>query len=201
MGHLETPLSLYMIKDSLLIISIFFGVCLLTFDLWFVSRAMARTAAWCMRRRWLRRTVTRRLASITRLTVGAMWHWWSDSEMKIYCNVLLEKLTYNKVYSTSFLRSLINPTNKSIVKCIKNINHDQGHLCKICICASALLSMEAYMEFTHLTGIGAAALTLVLVEPFLVPNFSCLLRTSRGGLATEFTKAIFTWRPVRETHG
>lgn len=29
-----------------------------------------------------------------------------------------------------------------------------------------------------------------------VPNFSCLLRTSRGGLATELTKAIFACRPV-----
>lgn len=55
------------------------------------------------------------------------------------------------------------------------------------VCPSVLLSMKADVEFTHLTGMGAAALTLVLVEPFLVPNFSCLLRTSRGGLATEFT--------------
>lgn len=48
--------------------------------------------------------------------------------------------------------------------------------------------------FTYLVDGGAA---LVLGEPFLVPNFSCLRRTSRGGLATELTKAILTCRPVK----
>lgn len=33
-------------------------------------------------------------------------------------------------------------------------------------------------------------------EPLVVPNFSCRRRTSRGGLATEFTNAIFTCRPA-----
>lgn len=36
--------------------------------------------------------------------------------------------------------------------------------------------------------------------PAVVPNFSCLRRTSRGGLATEFTYAILTCRPVETKH-
>lgn len=83
--NLETPLTLtWLYKWSLKwwkhhIISLIFS--LLTFDLWLVSRTMASTAAWSMRMRWLRRTAVGRLAIITRLTVGAMWHWWSDSEI------------------------------------------------------------------------------------------------------------------------
>lgn len=34
-------------------------------------------------------------------------------------------------------------------------------------------------------------------KPPVVPNFSCRRRTSRGGLATEFTNAILTCRPAR----
>lgn len=44
---------------------------------------------------------------------------------------------------------------------------------------------------------GAAAVVEAAVdEPLVVPNFSCRRRTSRGGLATEFTNAIFTCRPA-----
>lgn len=49
---------------------------------------------------------------------------------------------------------------------------------------------------THL--IGAAAAVELAVEELVVPNFSCRRRTSRGGLATEFTNAIFTVRPKGE---
>lgn len=33
-------------------------------------------------------------------------------------------------------------------------------------------------------------------KPPVVPNFSCRRRTSRGGFATEFTKAILTCLPA-----
>lgn len=46
-------------------------------------------------------------------------------------------------------------------------------------------------ELTHLADGGAA---LVLKEPSLVPNFSCLRRTSLGGLTAELTYAILTCR-------
>lgn len=49
--------------------------------------------------------------------------------------------------------------------------------------------------------IGAAAAVELAVEVLVVPNFSCRRRTSRGGLATEFTNAILTCRPARKnTH-
>lgn len=44
---------------------------------------------------------------------------------------------------------------------------------------------------------GEAAAVEAVVEPLEVPNFSCRRRTSRGGLATELTNAIFTCRPER----
>jgi len=46
---------------------------------------------------------------------------------------------------------------------------------------------------------GAAAAVELADEPLMVPNFSCRRRTSRGGLATEFTNAILTWRPADAT--
>lgn len=57
------------------------------------------------------------------------------------------------------------------------------------------LSFSLILFCTHL--IGAAAAVELAVEPLVVPNFSCRRRTSRGGLAAEFTYAILTWRPVR----
>lgn len=42
----------------------------------------------------------------------------------------------------------------------------------------------------------AAAVEAAVDEPPLVPNLSCRRRTSRGGLATEFTNAILTCRPA-----
>jgi len=47
---------------------------------------------------------------------------------------------------------------------------------------------------------GAAAAVELAVELRTVPNFSCRRRTSRGGLATEFTNAIFTCRPGNRSH-
>lgn len=44
----------------------------------------------------------------------------------------------------------------------------------------------------------AAAVEAAVDDPPMVPNFSCRRRTSRGGLATEFTNAILTCRPARE---
>lgn len=49
---------------------------------------------------------------------------------------------------------------------------------------------------TGRTLMGAAAAVEEADEPLEVPNFSCLRRTSRGGLTAEFTKAIFTCRPL-----
>lgn len=49
---------------------------------------------------------------------------------------------------------------------------------------------------TGRTFMGDAATVEAADEPLDVPNFSCRRRTSRGGLATEFTKAIFTCRPL-----
>lgn len=49
----------------------------------------------------------------------------------------------------------------------------------------------------HTDLMGAAATEEAAVdEPLVVPNFSCRRRTSRGGLATEFTYAILTCRPA-----
>lgn len=49
---------------------------------------------------------------------------------------------------------------------------------------------------TGRTLMGAAAAVEEADDPLEVPNFSCLRRTSRGGLTAEFTKAIFTCRPL-----
>lgn len=49
--------------------------------------------------------------------------------------------------------------------------------------------MTVYLE-AHFIFSGAAA------PP--VPNFSCLLRTSRGGFAAEWTKAIFATLPAEK---
>lgn len=46
----------------------------------------------------------------------------------------------------------------------------------------------------------AAAVEAPVDKPLVVPNFSCRRRTSRGGLATEFTNAIFTCRPAGGTN-
>lgn len=46
----------------------------------------------------------------------------------------------------------------------------------------------------------AAALEAAVDKPLVVPNFSCRRRTSRGGLATEFTYAILTCRPARRKY-
>lgn len=44
---------------------------------------------------------------------------------------------------------------------------------------------------------GAAAMVEAAEDvPLVVPNLSCRRRTSRGGLATEFTNAILTCRPA-----
>lgn len=46
---------------------------------------------------------------------------------------------------------------------------------------------------------GAAAMVEAAEDaPLVVPNFSCRRRTSRGGLATEFTNAILTCRPAKK---
>jgi len=56
-----------------------------------------------------------------------------------------------------------------------------------------------YSACTHLMG-EAAAVEAAVDKPLLVPNFSCLRRTSRGGFAAEFTYAIFTCRPATENN-
>lgn len=61
------------------------------------------------------------------------------------------------------------------------------------------MKMSALLHSTDL--MGAAAMVEAADDvPLVVPNFSCRRRTSRGGLATEFTNAILTCRPAEEKH-